>query len=306
MRSSGTSPGSSPSSSSRCSRRSSYRSCVGSSLSMQKFGICFIWTENWDPVKEEFGALVPIYGTLVTSAIALAIASPGELRHRDLPHRAVAPCGCAARSAPPSRCWPPSPASSTACGASSSSCRSSSARAAPAGQDPRRVPAPRACSSPGPPLGIGMLTAGIILAVMVIPFIAAVMRDVFELVPPDAQGVAPTGWAATTWEVVWRVVLPYTQGRRDRRHHARPRARARRDHGGHLRDRQRAPVQRLALRARATRSPRRSPTSSPRRWATSTPRALIELGLLLFLITTIVLALAKLLLLQLAKREGRA
>src|SRR6185436_15361826 len=48
----------------------------GSSLSLQKFGVDFLWTENWDPVKEQFGALVPIYGTLVTSAIALGIAMP--------------------------------------------------------------------------------------------------------------------------------------------------------------------------------------------------------------------------------------
>ena len=63
---------------------------------------------------------------------------------------------------------------------------------------------------PGPPIGIGMLTAGIILAVMVIPFITAVMRDVFELVPPMLKESA-YGLGSTTWEVVWRVVLPYTK-----------------------------------------------------------------------------------------------
>src|SRR5260221_5630519 len=62
----------------------------------------------------------------------------------------------------------------------------------------------------GPPLGIGMLTAGLILSIMVIPFIAAVMRDVFELVPPLLKESA-YGLGATTWEVVWRVVLPYTE-----------------------------------------------------------------------------------------------
>ena len=64
--------------------------------------------------------------------------------------------------------------------------------------------------SQGPPIGIGMLTAGIILAIMVIPFITAVMRDVFELVPPMLKESA-YGLGATTWEVVWRVVLPYTK-----------------------------------------------------------------------------------------------
>jgi phosphate transport system permease protein len=62
----------------------------------------------------------------------------------------------------------------------------------------------------GPPMGIGMLAAGIILAVMVIPFITAVMRDVFELVPPMLKESA-YGLGSTTWEVVWRVVLPFTK-----------------------------------------------------------------------------------------------
>ena len=62
----------------------------------------------------------------------------------------------------------------------------------------------------GPPLGIGMLTAGIILAVMVIPFISSIMRDVFSLVPPPLREAA-FGLGATRWEVVWGVVLPYTR-----------------------------------------------------------------------------------------------
>ena len=69
-----------------------------------------------------------------------------------------------------------------------------------------------------------MLSAGIILAIMVIPFIASVMRDVFEIVAAGAEGVGLRRSAATTWEVVWNVVLPYTQVGVDRRHHARPRA----------------------------------------------------------------------------------
>ena len=62
----------------------------------------------------------------------------------------------------------------------------------------------------GPPVGIGILSAGIILAIMIIPFIAAVMRDVFEITPPMLKESA-YGVGATTWEVVWRVVLPYTK-----------------------------------------------------------------------------------------------
>ena len=62
----------------------------------------------------------------------------------------------------------------------------------------------------GAPIGIGMLSAGIILSVMVIPFIASVMRDVFEIVPPVLKESA-YGLGCTTWEVVWNVVLPYTK-----------------------------------------------------------------------------------------------
>jgi phosphate transport system permease protein len=62
----------------------------------------------------------------------------------------------------------------------------------------------------GPPIGIGILCASIILAIMIIPFIASVMRDVFEVTPPLLKESA-YGLGATTWEVVWRVVLPYTK-----------------------------------------------------------------------------------------------
>jgi phosphate transport system permease protein len=62
----------------------------------------------------------------------------------------------------------------------------------------------------GPPLGIGMLTAGIVLAIMVIPFIASVMRDVFLTVPGQLKESA-YALGSTTWEVVWDIVLPYTR-----------------------------------------------------------------------------------------------
>ena len=62
----------------------------------------------------------------------------------------------------------------------------------------------------GAPNGIGMLSAGIILSVMIIPFVASVMRDVFEIVPPVLKESA-YGIGCTTWEVVWNVVLPYTK-----------------------------------------------------------------------------------------------
>ena len=68
----------------------------------------------------------------------------------------------------------------------------------------------------GPPVGIGILSAGIILAIMIIPFIASVMRDVFEVTPPMLKESA-YGLGSTTWEVVWKVVLPYTKDRKSTR-----------------------------------------------------------------------------------------
>ena len=92
----------------------------------------------------------------------------------------------------------------------------------------------------GPPYGIGMLTAGLILAIMVLPFITSISRDVFDAVPPVLKEAA-YGLGCTKWEVFRNVVLPYTRVGVIGGVMLGPRARARRDHGGHLRDRQRAP-----------------------------------------------------------------
>jgi len=154
----------------------------------------------------------------------------------------------------------------------------------------------------GPPLGIGMLTAGIILAVMVIPFITAVMRDVFEIVPPMLKESA-YGLGATTWEVVWRVVLPYTKVGVI---------------GGVMLGLGRALGETMAVtfvignahRLKASLfAPANSIASSLANEFTEAvgelyTSALIELGLILFVITTIVLALAKLLLMRLSRNEG--
>ena len=182
---------------------------IGSSLSIEKFGAAFLWNDNWDPVQEDFGALVPIYGTLVTSAIAMAIAIPVSfgiaLFLTELsPPWLRRPLGTAIEmlAAIPSiiyGMW-------------------GLFVFAPLFQEHVQpllidslgeLPGIGALFQ-GPPMGIGMLTAGIILAVMVIPFITAVMRDVFDLVPPLLKESA-YGLGATTWEVTWRVVLPYTK-----------------------------------------------------------------------------------------------
>ena len=154
----------------------------------------------------------------------------------------------------------------------------------------------------GPPIGIGMLTAGVILSVMVIPFITAVMRDVFEIVPPMLKESA-YGLGATTWEVVWRVVLPYTKVGVI---------------GGIMLGLGRALGETMAVTfvignahrlATSLMAPGNSIASALANEFTEAVgdlyfSALIELGLILFLITTVVLALSKLLLMRLARSEG--
>jgi phosphate transport system permease protein len=154
----------------------------------------------------------------------------------------------------------------------------------------------------GPPLGIGMLTAGLILSIMVIPFITAVMRDVFELVPPLLKESA-YGLGATTWEVVWRVVLPYTKVGVI---------------GGIMLGLGRALGETMAVTfvignahrlSASLMAPGNSIASALANEFTEAVgdlyySALIELGLILFLITTVVLALSKLLLMRLARGEG--
>jgi phosphate transport system permease protein len=276
---------------------------IGAMPSIRKFGLDFLWTENWDPVREEFGALVPIVGTVVTSAIALIIAIPVSFGIAVFltelsPVWLRRPLGTAIEmlAAIPSIIYgmwglfvfaplfqqhvqPP-------------------LKAALGG-----IPGVGALFS-GPPMGIGMLTAGIILAVMVIPFITAVMRDVFELVPPMLKESA-YGLGSTTWEVVWSVVLPYTKVGVI---------------GGIMLGLGRALGETMAVTFVIGNAHRLSPSLfAPGNSIASAlanefteavgelyTSALIELGLILFLITTIVLALSKLLLMQLAQREGTA
>ena len=182
---------------------------VGAWPALREYGLSFLWRSEWDPVQDRYGGLVMIYGTLATSAIALAIAvpvsfgialfltelSPGWLRR---------PLGVAVEllAAVPSIVYGmwgllvfgPILAQYV--------------------QQPLQslfadTPVLGALVS-GAPVGIGILSAGIILAIMVIPFIASVMRDVFETTPPMLKESA-YGLGSTTWEVVWRIVLPYTK-----------------------------------------------------------------------------------------------
>jgi phosphate transport system permease protein len=176
---------------------------------LRTFGARFLTSKEWNPVTNQFGTLAPLYGTVVTSAIALLVAVPvsfgialviTELAPRWLKR----PIGVAIEllAAIPSIIYGMwglfvfAPVFA--------------AHVQPWMTDHLgRIPGLGVLFQ-GPPMGIGMLTAGLILAIMIIPFIAAVMRDVFETVPA-AQRESAYALGATTWEVVWGVVLPHAR-----------------------------------------------------------------------------------------------
>ena len=183
---------------------------VGAWPAIERYGLGFLTSPVWDPVQEKLGGLVMIYGTLATSFIALLIAVPVSLGialflTEMCPAWLKRPLGTAIEllAAVPSIVYGMwgllvfSPILSTWV------------------QQPlqklfKGVPVLETFVS-GAPVGIGLLSAGIILAIMIIPFIASVMRDVFEVTPPMLKESA-YGLGATTWEVVSKVVLPYTKG----------------------------------------------------------------------------------------------
>ena len=181
----------------------------GAAPALRAFGFDFFTTQSWNPVTERFGALAPIYGTIVTSIIAMLIAVPVGLGIAIFltelcPPWARRPVGIAIEllAGIPSiiyGIW-------------------GLFVFAPFLQQTVQ-PALIGLFGPvpvlstlfaGPPYGIGILTAGLILAIMVIPFVASVSRDVFETVPPVLKEAA-YGIGCTTWEVVRRVVIPYTR-----------------------------------------------------------------------------------------------
>lgn len=271
--------------------------------SIARFGASFLWSTNWDPPAEEFGALVSIWGTIATSVIALVIAVPlsfgiamflTELSPKWLKR----PLGVMIEllAAVPSIVYGMwgllvfapvfaqyvQPLLSSTLG---------------------NIPLLGGLFS-GPPLGIGLLAAGIILAFMIIPFIAAVMRDVFDTTPAMLKESA-YGVGATTWEVVWNVVLPYTKGGVV---------------GGIMLGLGRALGETMAVtfvigntnafQGFSFMNPGNSITSLiANEFAEAGPglhtSALMELGLILFVITFFVLAGAKVMLARMGKAEGR-
>ena len=176
--------------------------------SFQKFGIQFIWRIEWDIINEEFGAFIAIYGTLMSATIALLIAVPlsfgiALFLTQTCPTWLRRPLGTAVEllAAVPSIIY------------GMFGLFIFAPLFAEYGQPALQS---TLCQMPligplfgGAMNGIGILAAGIILAFMILPFIAAVMRDVFEIVPPILRESA-FGVGCTTWEVVRHVVLPYT------------------------------------------------------------------------------------------------
>jgi phosphate transport system permease protein len=181
----------------------------GGRLAFETFGFGFITSGEWDAGAGQFGALVPIYGTIVTSAIALLLATPVSigiaLFLTEIAPRAVRqPIATAIEllAAVPSIIYgmwglfvfAPFMAAHVEPWLSDH-----------LGGWPLIGPV-----FSGPPIGIGMLTAGIVLGSMVIPFIAAVARDVFNAVPTALRESA-VALGSTRWEILRHVTLPYTR-----------------------------------------------------------------------------------------------
>ncbi|OIR13929.1 phosphate transport system permease protein PstC [mine drainage metagenome] len=274
---------------------------VGSMPAIHAFGFSFLFSADWDPVNDKFGALIPIIGTLITSGIALVIAIPVSFGIAIFltelsPNWLRRPLGIAVEllAGIPSIIY---------------------------GMWGLFIFAPLFADHvepwinkhigtlpligpffSGPPMGIGMLTAGIILAIMVIPFIASVMRDVFDVVPAMLKESA-YGLGSTTWEVMWKVVLPYTKIGVV---------------GGIMLGLGRALGETMAVTfvignahdfTKSLLMPGNSISSALANEFTEAvgslyTSSLIELGLILFFITFVVLSLARLMLHKLAKREG--
>jgi phosphate transport system permease protein len=182
---------------------------IAAAPALKAFGFGFFVTDVWNPVTKQFGALAPLYGTVVTSVIALLIGIPlsfgiALFLTEMCPVALRRPLGTAVEllAAIPSiiyGMW-------------------GLFVFAPFFADHVQPLLARTLGAAwligplfqGAPNGLGILTAGIILAIMVIPFIASVMRDVFEVVPPVLKESA-YGIGCTTWEVVRNIVLPYTR-----------------------------------------------------------------------------------------------
>ncbi len=274
----------------------------GGRLAFETFGWQFLTTEEWDVGASKFGALVPIYGTLVTAGIAMVIAVPVSFGiaiflTEVAPNWMRGPVGSAIEllAGIPSIIYGMwglfvlAPVLSE--------------YAYPWINDNLGDLPVVGPLFTGPPLGIGMLAAGLVLAIMVIPFISSVMREVFLTVPTRLKESA-YALGSTTWEVVWDIVLPYTRSAVI---------------GGVFLGLGRALGETMAVtfvigNAYSISASLLDPgTSIASTIANEFGEAvdplhkstLLALGFLLFVLTFIVLAIAKLMLMQLQRKEGR-
>jgi phosphate transport system permease protein len=182
---------------------------IGAAPALGTFGIGFLFDQSWNPVTEKFGALAPIYGTLVTSAVAMLIAVPIGLMVAFFltelcPKPLRRPIGVAIEllAGIPSIIY-----GIWGLFVFAPFLQKYVQPFLIATFEP--VPGLNLLFA-GPPYGIGMLTAGLILAIMVLPFVTSISRDVFDAVPPVLKEAA-YGVGCTTWEVFRFVVLPFTK-----------------------------------------------------------------------------------------------
>jgi phosphate transport system permease protein len=269
---------------------------------IRAFGLNFLVTEAWNPVTEKFGAMAPVYGTIVTSLVAMAIAVPSALGIAIFltelcPYSLRRPIGIAIEllAGIPSIIYgiwglfvfAPFLQEHVQPGLIS----------AFAG-----VPVLSKLFA-GPPYGIGVLTAGVILAVMVLPIVTSISRDVFETVPTVLKESA-YAVGCTTWEVLRSVVIPYTRVGLI---------------GGVMLGLGRALGETMAVTFVIGNAHRIAPSLlAPGTTISATianefteavgdvyTSALITLGLILFVITFIILAISRYMLMRLQSQEGR-
>ncbi len=182
---------------------------IGSVPALQAFGFGFVFSEVWNPVTEQFGALAPIYGTLVTSIIAMVIAVPVGIMIAFFLTE-LCPLWLRRPTAIAIELLAGIPSIIYGIWGLFVFAPFLQKYVQPALIDTFDGVPVLSSLFEGPPYGIGMLTAGFILAIMVLPFITAISRDVFEAVPAVLKE-ATYGLGCTTWEVFKHVVLPYTR-----------------------------------------------------------------------------------------------
>ena len=272
----------------------------GGRQALQLAGLDFFFTADWNPVENRFGALVPIYGTIVTALIAMLIAVPVSFGiafflTEVAPRWLRGPVGAAVEllAGIPSIIYgmwglfvlvPVMTEHVT-----------------PWANDHLGTLPMIGSLFQGPPIGLGMLTAGIVLAIMVIPFVSSVMREVFLTVPRRLKESA-YALGSTKWEVSWDIVLPYTRSAVI---------------GGIFLGLGRALGETMAVAFVIGNSTRFTASllepgttiaaliANDFGEATETYRsALLLLGFVLFIVTFVVLAIARLMLNQLSRREG--